>query len=65
MTGQPVLQIREGDGLKLQYRGTRCVLDAYLYPSGSGPARVTHVDARDREGRSVPSTACTSQLEAR
>lgn len=65
--GQPVLTIREGQGLKLQYRGATCVLDTYLYPpeSGSGQPRVTHVDARSREGAPVASSACVSSLQAR
>ena len=28
--GQPALQVREGPGLKLQFRGRSCILDAYL-----------------------------------
>src|SRR6266581_3013173 len=40
--GNPALQVREGNSLKLQFRSRRCVLDAYLYPSGSGPLRVTY-----------------------
>src|SRR5262245_52675962 len=30
--GNPALQVREGVGLKLQFRSPRCILDAYLYP---------------------------------
>ena len=30
--GNPTLQVREGSGLKLQFRAQTCVLDAYLYP---------------------------------
>src|SRR5687767_6113509 len=46
--GAPALQVREGAGLKLQFRGRNCVLDAYLYRpvQGAGVERVTHVDAR-------------------
>src|SRR4051812_27653317 len=45
--GPPALQVREGTSLKLQFRGSRCVMDAYLYPSGgSGALKVTHVDTR-------------------
>ncbi len=36
LMGQPALQVREGPGLKLQFRGRSCVLDAYLYPTPSG-----------------------------
>jgi hypothetical protein len=65
--GQPRLQIREGDGTKLQFTVPSCILDAYLYPppSGSGLARVTHVDARDRTGRDVDKTGCITAIQAR
>ena len=56
--GNPALQVREGVGLKLQFRSPRCVLDAYLYPpaSGSGVAArdlcryAAAVRRRDRSG---------------
>lgn len=61
--GAPALQIREGNSFKLQFRGPRCVLDAYLYPSGSnGTLRVTHVDARTPSGVDMPQAACTTAL---
>lgn len=61
--GRPALQIHEGSSLKLQFRGSRCVLDAYLYPSG-GPntLKVTHVDTRLRSGGDVGQTACVAWL---
>src|SRR5437867_2852668 len=34
--GNPVLQVREGPGLKLQFASANCVLDAYLYPPATG-----------------------------
>jgi hypothetical protein len=62
--GNPAFQVREGNSLKLQFRSMRCVLDAYLYPSGtSGPLRVTHVDARDPTGADTDQAACISALE--
>ena len=62
--GQPALQVREGPGLKLQFRGTACVLDAYLYPppQGVGPERVTHVDARLRSGADTDQLSCIASL---
>jgi hypothetical protein len=62
--GAPVLQVREGVGLKLQFRGRACVLDAYLYPpaQGGGPERVTHVDARLANGNDTDSQACIATL---
>jgi hypothetical protein len=62
--GNPSLQVREGTSLKLQFRGQRCVLDAYLYPeNGSGPLRVTHVDTRLLSGVDTDQAACISALE--
>jgi hypothetical protein len=65
--GQPRLQIREGIGTKLQFAAPSCVLDAYLYPppSGSGIARVTHVDTRDATGRDVDQLGCITAIQAR
>lgn len=61
--GNPALQIREGNSLKLQFRARRCVLDAYLYPSSGGQYRVTHVDTRARSGVDTDQAACISDLE--
>ena len=63
--GNPALQVREGVGLKLQFRSNRCVLDAYLYPPGSGGAvqRVTYVDTRLPSGVATDQAACISALE--
>jgi hypothetical protein len=61
--GAPALQVREGSSLKLQFRNPRCVLDAYLYPSGSdGTLKVTHVDTRLPTGADMPQAACTTSL---
>jgi hypothetical protein len=61
--GTPALQIREGGSLKLQFRGLRCVLDAYLYPSGgSGVLKVTHVDTRAPSGTATDQAACIFAL---
>jgi hypothetical protein len=62
--GRPTLQVREGTGLKLQFRG-RCVLDAYLYPPtrGQGPERVTHVDARLPSGLDMDQQSCIAALQ--
>jgi hypothetical protein len=63
--GNPQLQVREGNSLKLQFRTNRCVLDAYLYPSasGSGPLKVTFVDTRTPSGVGTDQAACISALE--
>ncbi|WP_293943997.1 hypothetical protein [Sphingomonas sp.] len=63
--GAPSLQVREGPGLKLQYRGGGCVLDAYLYapPSGQGVERVTHVDTRLKSGADTDQVGCEAAIE--
>ena len=61
--GSPALQIREGNSLKLQFRGPRCVMDAYLYPTGtSGTLKVTHVDTRLPSGGDMDQAACIFAL---
>ena len=61
--GRPALQIREGNSLKLQFRGSRCVMDAYLYPSGgSGALKVTHIDTRLPSGGDIDQAACVLSL---
>ena len=62
--GHPALQISEGTSLKLQFRGRRCVLDAYLYPQ-SGVLRVTHVDTRSSSGVDTDQAVCILELEER
>ncbi len=61
--GKPALQIREGNSFKLQYRGSRCVLDAFLYPAGGGQHRVTHVEARTPAGTDTSQPDCVRSLE--
>jgi hypothetical protein len=65
--GAPAMQIREGTSLKLQFRTRSCVLDAYLYPSGSGTGlyRVSHIDTRAPSGIDYSQAACVTALESR
>ncbi len=65
--GPPALQVREGPGLKLQFRGRSCILDAYLYPpqQGTGPERVTHIDARTSSGDAANRENCVLSLVRR
>jgi hypothetical protein len=61
--GPPRLDIREGDARKLQWSGTACVLDAYLYPGERGTrATATYLDARRGDGRDVDRAACVAAL---
>ena len=62
--GTPALQIREGQSLKLQFRSNLCVLDAYLYPTGNAPHRVTYVDARTRSLGAIDQALCIRSLAA-
>lgn len=59
--GTPALQIREGAGLKMQFRGRGCILDAYLYPTSQGE-RVTYVDARTPSGSATDGAQCAMSL---
>jgi hypothetical protein len=61
--GKPALQIREGSSTKLQFRGPRCVLDAYLYPARDGQLRVTYIDTRGPSGADMDQAACILALE--
>lgn len=64
--GAPRLDRREGAAHVLQYAGSQCVLDAYLYaPRQGAEAVVTHVDARNLDGGSVDAAACIAALQRR
>jgi hypothetical protein len=61
--GTPRLDVLEGDARKLQFTGTACVLDVYLYPSAPGrEPQATYVDARRTDGRDVDRAACIQAL---
>nr|WP_157190302.1 hypothetical protein [Novosphingobium sp. Rr 2-17] len=63
--GQPRLDVWEGDARKLQFTGTACVLDVYLYPtSSSREPLATYVDARrSSDGKDVDRAACVAALK--
>jgi hypothetical protein len=63
--GRPRLQITEGAGTKLQFAGPACVLDAYLYPpgTGGGTPRVTDIEARNFQGGEVSAQSCVYAME--
>lgn len=65
LLGTPVLQIREGSSLKLQFRSQFCVLDAYLYPpvGAAAPYRVSYVDTRSRALAPVDQATCLASLQ--
>ncbi|WP_379553125.1 hypothetical protein [Qipengyuania sp. DGS5-3] len=62
--GPPRLNVREGDALKLQFRGRACVLDVFLYPlQPSQEPSATHVEARRAsDGQPVNRGACVAAL---
>jgi len=62
--GKPALQIHEGSSVKLQFRGSRCVLDAYLYPARDGQLRVTYIDTRLPSGADMNQAACIAALQS-
>ncbi len=62
--GLPRLDVREGDVRKLQFSGTSCVLDVYLYPkSPNAEPTATYVDARrSSDGLDVDRVSCIQTL---
>jgi hypothetical protein len=63
--GTPDADVREGSARKLQFAGPICVLDAYLYPKGSGEAQVTYLDAREPDGSTIDRASCVAALTRR
>jgi len=64
--GNPDLDVREGPARKLQFLGPVCVLDAYLYaPREGAEPVVTHVDARQPDGRDIDRASCVAALSRR
>lgn len=64
MFGQPSADVQEGSARKLQFGNSTCVLDAFLYPKGSGEPVVTYVDARQTDGSPVDRASCVMALRA-
>ena len=60
--GSPALQVREGPGLKMQFRSRSCVLDAYLYPEPS-QERVSYVETRLPSGDPASAQTCYDTLK--
>jgi hypothetical protein len=62
--GPPRLTVPEGDAVKLQFSGTACVLEVFLYPLRSGgPPTATHVEARrGSDGQNVDRANCVTAL---
>lgn len=62
--GQPRLDVTEGDMRKLQFAGTPCVLDVFLYPlRPGGDPQSTWLEARRAsDGAAVDLLACMQAL---
>ena len=62
--GDARIDLQEGDARKLQFRGTNCVLDIYLYPRAAGAQPLaTHVEARSRsDGAPVDRARCIDEV---
>ncbi|MCX7284646.1 MAG: hypothetical protein NTX28_11500 [Novosphingobium sp.] len=61
--GTPRLDVIEDDARKLQWTGTACILDVYLYPQASNARpTATYVEARRSDGRDVDRAACVAAL---
>ncbi len=55
--------VREENARKLQFAGSNCVLDAYLYPPSKGKEPVvTYLSARVPDGRDADKASCVSSL---
>ena len=68
LLGKPDADLIEGTGRKLQFGSGICVLDAYLYPPANNPrgsAVVTHVDARQPDGRPIDRASCVAAIARR
>ncbi|MFC3174983.1 hypothetical protein ACFOD9_12055 [Novosphingobium bradum] len=62
--GNPRLDVLEGDARKLQFGGSACVLDIYLYPAAPGrEPQASYVDARRAsDGQDVDRVACVRSM---
>jgi len=62
--GAPRLDVIEGDARKLQFAGSSCVLDIYLYPAAPGrEPQASYVDARrPGDGQDVDRAACIAAM---
>lgn len=65
--GPARLNVWEGDARKLQFTGSACVLDIYLYPtSQSKEPLASYVDARrSSDGQDVDRAACVAAMRRR
>jgi len=64
--GEARLDVWEGDARKLQFTGTPCVLDIYLYPTSQSREPIaTYVEARrSSDGIAVDRVSCVKALRS-
>lgn len=64
--GEARLDVWEGDARKLQFSGTACVLDIYLYPTSQSREPIAaYVDARrGSDAMPVDRAACVKAMKA-
>lgn len=64
--GTPRLDVWEADARKMQFAGTRCVLDVFLYPPRQGATETaTWVEARRSDGQDVDRASCIAAMKQR
>ena len=65
--GAARLNVWEGDARKLQFQGSACVLDIYLYPTTNSREPIaTYIDARRAsDGKDVDRISCIRALRRR
>lgn len=64
--GPAAQDVREETARKLQFAGSSCILDAYLYPPSKGKEPVvTHLSARIADGRDADKMSCVASLAKR
>ena len=58
--------VTEASARRLQFASSICILDAYLYPAARGREPVvTHVDARQPDGRDIDRASCVAAMVRR
>ncbi len=64
--GPAAQDVREDRARKLQFAGSNCILDAYLYPPRKGAEPVvTYLAARTTDGRDADKLGCVTALSRR
>jgi len=63
--GKARIDLSEGDARKLQFTGSTCVLDIFLYPASAGAEPVaSHVESRlRRDGSATDRQNCIREVE--